>query len=127
MSADALPESAGVLRTFGTALERGDAEAAAECFAPDAVYEEPPRFSFVGRAAIYEFVRDFTARHRAVSFSVMRALASPERALVAAEWQFSYIRASDGTHVSFAGMSFVEVEDGQIARWRGYSVAMSVG
>ena len=129
MSADLPPQShaaggdpAALLRAFGEALARGDAEAAAACFAPDAVYEEPPRFAFAGRAAIAAFVRDFAERHRDVRFEVLRVLAAPDSLLAAAEWRFSHIRIADGARVAYAGMSFVELSaDGLIARWRGYS------
>jgi limonene-1,2-epoxide hydrolase len=120
-------DPAALLRAFGAALERGDPEAAATCFAPEAVYEEPPRFAFAGRAAIAEFVRDFAARHTNVRFEVVRVLAGPadggpaDGTLAAAEWRFSHTRAADGVHAAYAGMSFVELAGGRITRWRGYS------
>jgi uncharacterized protein (TIGR02246 family) len=115
-------DPAVLLRAFGEALARGDAEAAAACFAPDAVYEEPPRFAFAGRAAIAAFVRDFAERHTDVRFEVLRVLAAPDSMLVAAEWRFSHTRLADGARVVYAGMSIVELTaGGRIARWRGYS------
>jgi len=109
-----------LLRALGTALATGDAAAAAALFAPDAVYNEPPRFHFAGRPAIFAFIADFAARHTEVSFTVTRSLASADGALLAAEWRWAY-RRLDGAQRAFAGMCFVEVRGGLIARWRGFS------
>jgi ketosteroid isomerase-like protein len=105
---------------FGACLERGDADGAANCFTSEAVYEEPPRFAFAGRPALRAFIADFLARHTDVSFTVERTLTSGDGSLVAAEWRWSY-RRLDGSPRAFAGMCFVELRDGLIARWRGYS------
>jgi limonene-1,2-epoxide hydrolase len=109
-----------LLLAFGAALATGDAAAAAALFAPDAVYDEPPRFRFEGRPAIAAFIADFAARHTEVSFTVTRSLASADGALLAAEWRWAY-RRLDGAQRAFAGMCFVEVRGGLIARWRGFS------
>ncbi len=124
MFADSGRSLLDVLQTFGAALERGDARAAAACFAPDALYEEPPRFRFAGQAAIADFIRDFTARHHDVRFEIVRALASPDGTLLAAEWRFGFTRTSDGTHTTYNGMSFVALADGRITHWRGYSASV---
>ena len=112
-----------VLSRFGLYLERGDAERAAACFTVDAIYEEPPRFAFSGRPAIHAFIADFLARHTDVHFTITRALASSDGALVAAEWRWSYRGLNGGSH-TYAGMCFVELRDDQIAHWRGYSAAV---
>jgi limonene-1,2-epoxide hydrolase len=113
-----------LLRAFGAALATGDAAAAAALFVPDAVYDEPPRFRFEGRPAILAFIADFAAHHTEVSFTVTRSLASADGALLAAEWRWSY-RRMDGAQRAFAGMCFVEVRGGLIARWRGFSAPIS--
>lgn len=112
------------LTRFGACLERGDAEGAANCFTPDAVYEEPPRFAFTGRPALHAFIADFLARHTDVHFTVERSLAAADGGLVAAEWRWSY-RHLDGSSHAFAGMCFVALRDGQIAHWRGYSATVT--
>jgi ketosteroid isomerase-like protein len=109
-----------LLRAFGAALALGDVAAAAALFAPDAVYDEPPRFHFEGRPAISAFITDFAACHTEVSFTVTRSLASADGALLAAEWRWAY-RRMDGAQRAFAGMCFVEMREGLIARWRGFS------
>src|SRR5215813_13255017 len=96
-----------LLRVFGRALAAGDAGAGAALFAPDATYDEPPRFHFAGRAAIYAIIADFAARHTDVSFTVTRSIAAADGALLAAEWRWAY-RRLDGTARAFAGMCFVE-------------------
>lgn len=113
-----------VLRAFGECLARGDADGAATLFAPDAVYEEPP-VQFSGREAIHAFIAEFAATHSDARFEILRALASPDGALLAAEWRWSYTRNADGTRRAFAGISFVELRGRLIARWRGFSAPMA--
>lgn len=117
------PTMGTVLSRFGSCLERGDAEGTAACFAPDAIYEEPPRFAFSGRPALHAFITDFLARHTDVEFTVARTLVSSDGALMAAEWRWSYRGLDGSTHV-FGGMCFVELRDDLIARWRGYSAVI---
>ena len=109
-----------VLRAFGAALAAGDAAGAAALFTEDATYDEPP-VHFAGRAAIARFIAEFAAHHHNAAFSVARALVSPDGALAAAEWRWSYIRDSDGEERLFEGASFISYRDGLIAAWRGFS------
>lgn len=113
-----------ILRTFGAHLARGDYDAAAALFAPDALYEEPPRFRFAGREALRGFFRDFAARHSNVSFTVQRAIADPSGTLLAAEWRWEYTRDADGERRAFAGICFVDLAGGLIAHWRGFSAVV---
>ena len=110
-----------VLARFAACLERGDAEGATALFAPDAEYSEPPHAQFVGSAAIHAFIADFVARHHAVRYEVVRTLTAPDGALTAAEWRFGYTRTADDKRTQFEGMSWVELREGRIARWRGFS------
>lgn len=112
------------LQAFGRCLERGDAAGAVALFAADATYAEPPKFSFVGRQALHAFIADFAARHSDVSFTLLRSLAAPDDTLLAAEWRWAYMRNADDTRRVFEGISFVEVHDGQITSWRGFSALM---
>lgn len=111
------------LRAFGERLAAGDAEAAAALFTPDALYEEPP-VRFEGRAAIKGFIVDFNERHHDARFTVLRALASPDEALAAAEWRWSYTRDVDGEPRVYDGQCFITLRDGLIASWRGFSALM---
>src|SRR5260370_13613722 len=112
-----LPEE--LLRAFGAALATGDAAAAAALFAPDAVYDEPPRFHFEGRPAIAAFIADFAARHTEVLFTVTRSLASADGALLAAEGRWAYPRL-EGAQRAFAGMCSVQVRGAPIAPLRAF-------
>jgi uncharacterized protein (TIGR02246 family) len=114
-----------VLARFADALARGDADLAANLFAEDAIYEEPPRFRFVGREAIRAFFRDFAARHSAARFIVLRSLADPERDLLATEWEWRYVSASDQRERAFSGMSFIAFAGDRITSWRGLSIPLT--
>jgi uncharacterized protein (TIGR02246 family) len=112
------------LARFADALARGDADAAANLFAVDAVYEEPPRFRFEGREAIRAFFRDFAARHSDARFTALRAVADPAHGLLAAEWEWRYLSASDGQERAFSGMSFIAFAGDRITSWRGLSLPL---
>ncbi|WIG61695.1 MAG: hypothetical protein OJF49_004443 [Ktedonobacterales bacterium] len=117
-------DAIAILRAFGDCLAQGDADGAMALFTPDALYEEPPAHTFTGRDALHAFIADFAARHTAVSFTILRALSSPTGDLLAAEWRWAYTRTVDGTRRVFEGISFVELRDGLIAHWRGYSARL---
>ncbi len=113
------------LARFADALARGDADAAADLFAEDAIYEEPPRFRFEGREAIRAFFRDFAAQHHDARFTVLRAVADPERSLLAAEWEWRYVSVSDQQERVFSGMSFITFAGDRITSWRGLSIPLT--
>jgi len=69
-------------------------------------------------------VRDFAARHRDVSFEIVRALPSADGTLLAAEWRFAHMRTGDGARAVYAGMCFVALAGRRITEWRGYSAAV---
>lgn len=114
-----------VLRAFGAAIERGEPTAAAELFAPDATYEEPPAPILSGRAALLAFFTDFANRHSDVSFTISRAFANADDTRVATEWRFAYTRTEDGALRAYEGISILEfTTDGLIASWRGFSAPL---
>ena len=113
------------LRAFGAAVEQNQPTVAADLFAPDATYEEPPAPLLRGRAALLAFLGDFAARHHDVSFTVSRAFADANATQVAAEWRFAYTRDEDGTRRVYEGISIVECDDdGRITSWRGFSARL---
>jgi ketosteroid isomerase-like protein len=114
-----------LLRAFGECLARGDADRAAELFTETAIYEEPPAHVFSGRDAIHDFIAAFAAAHSDARFEVLRTLTSSDGTLVAAEWRWSYLRTGEDTRRAFAGMCFLELCDGLIARWRGFSASVT--
>jgi limonene-1,2-epoxide hydrolase len=114
------------LQAFSTAITRGEPTVAADLFAPDASYEEPPAPMLHGRAALLAFFADFANRHRDVNFTISRAFADADNTHVAAEWRFAYTRTEDGTQRAYEGISIVEfaTDDGRIASWRGFSALL---
>lgn len=112
-----------VLRAFSDALAAGDAAGATALFAQDATYEEAP-VHFAGRVAIAGFIAEFAASHHDAAFTVSRIVVSPDRALAAAEWRWSYTRDSDDEARVFEGASFITFRDGLITAWRGFSARM---
>jgi uncharacterized protein (TIGR02246 family) len=112
------------LARFADALARGAADVAADIFTQDAIYEEPPHPRIEGREAIRAFFRDFAARHSAARFTVLRAVADRARGLLAAEWEWRYVSASDGQERAFSGLSFITFAGEKIASWRGLSIPL---
>jgi ketosteroid isomerase-like protein len=113
------------LRVFGAAIERGEPTVAADLFAPDATYEEPPAPLLRGRDALLAFFTDFANCHNDVSFTISRAFADADNLHVAAEWRFAYTRTEDGTPRAYEGISILEfTADGRIASWRGFSALL---
>jgi uncharacterized protein (TIGR02246 family) len=112
------------LTQFADALARGNADTAADLFAEDATYEEPPRFRFEGREAIRAFFRDFAERHSDARFTVLRSVADPTQSLLAAEWEWRYVSASDGQERAFTGISFIIFAGNKITSWRALSISL---
>lgn len=113
------------LRAFGAAIEQGEPTVAANLFAPDATYEEPPAPMLHGRASLLAFFTDFANRHSDVSFTISRAFADASNTRVAAEWRFAYTRTEDGIRRVYEGISILEfTADGLIASWRGFSALL---
>ncbi len=117
-----------IVERFAKVWSERSADAAADLFAPDATYAEPPRFAFTGRAELHRFFADFFARHTAVSFAVTRSIVDPDALSVALVWTFAHTRISDGHRVAYQGMSIIDLTpDGLISAWQGISLPMPVG
>ena len=110
---------------FADALARSDADAAADIFDDGAIYEEPPRFRFVGREAIHAFFHDFTTRHSNARFAILRSIADPTQGQLAAEWEWRYVSASDDQERAFSGMSFITFAGDRVVSWRGVSIPLT--
>ena len=108
-----------LIDTFGQAWERGDVEAIAAVFAPDAVFLEAP-FSAkeVGIDAIRAYWRDVPANQAEVSFrSGEIYVAGP---WFGTEFRCTYRRRRTGEQVDTRGAIFCETKDGKITEMRMY-------
>jgi uncharacterized protein (TIGR02246 family) len=95
-----------VFQSLREAHAKADADAAAELYAPDAVYYEPGDVSHGGRDEIRNYLAAYFARRGPVEVTVKRELTAD--ASVLAEWTSSYTeggRRWSGT----PGVSVVEV------------------
>jgi len=105
--------------TFGAAWERGDIEAIAGVFAPDATFIETP-FSapLKGIAAIRDYWKDMPANQAEVSFrSGEIYVAGP---WFSTEFRCVYRRRRSGDWVDARGALFCETKEGKISEMRMY-------
>jgi uncharacterized protein (TIGR02246 family) len=113
------PPFRALLERLTQAICRGDAEAAAACFAEDGVYHDGFYGEFRGRAAIADMVR----RHfhgNAADFSWTLSDAVAEGDCGYASYAFSYtskIAGSEGKRAGFRGICKVRLKDGLIERY----------
>jgi uncharacterized protein (TIGR02246 family) len=105
--------------TFGAAWERGDVEAIASLFTPDAVFLETP-FSetAVGTPAIRDYWKDVPANQAEVSFRSGEIYAAGP--WFATEFRCTYRRRRTGERVDARGAIFCETKDGKISEMRMY-------
>jgi uncharacterized protein (TIGR02246 family) len=104
---------------FGTAWERGDVEAMASLFTPDAVFLETP-FSekLVGIAGIRDYWKDVPTNQAEVSFrSGEIYVAGP---LFATEFRCIYRRRRTGERIDARGALFAETKEGKFSELRMY-------
>ena len=108
-----------LLERMTQAICRGDAEAAAACFAEDGVYHDGFYGEFKGRAAIADMVR----RHfhgNAKDFSWKLSDVVEEGGRGYASYEFSYVSkmpGSEGRRAGFPGICKVELKYGLIERY----------
>ncbi len=104
---------------FGRAWERGDADAIAALFAPDAVFLDTP-FSdkAVGRDAIRAYWKETPGNQAEVSFrSGEIYVAGP---WFSTEFRCTFRRRRTGEWVDARGAIFCETRDGEITEMRMY-------
>jgi hypothetical protein len=102
-----------------SAICRGDAEAAAACFAPDGVYHDGFYGEFAGRAEIARMLREFFYRD-ARDFEWKLADAVCDGRIGYARYDFSYVSklsGSEGKKAGFAGICCCELEGGLLRRY----------
>jgi hypothetical protein len=107
-------EFRALMMRLSDAWRRGDARLAADCFAVDAVYIEPPRTqAHVGRAALYELFGGAAGRPGRRSMTWRSLLFDPASQRGAGEFTFAF-----GSQVH--GVAVIDVRGGRIAQWREY-------
>jgi ketosteroid isomerase-like protein len=96
------------------AWSRLDTERALACFAPDAVYMEPPDVQlYIGHAQL----RPYFAALPPGTFMIFHCMwFDEERQVGAGEYSFGREGAASADH----GVAVVELRDGRIAFWREY-------
>jgi hypothetical protein len=103
-----------LMRTIAEAWNEGNARKAADCFADNAVYLEPPdRQVYVGKEAIYAFFGGPTKPNPPMHMQWHR-LAFNEREQVGfGEYTFQMNRR-------YHGIVTVQIDGGKIVKWREY-------
>jgi hypothetical protein len=101
-----------LMERVATGWNSGDARLAADCFAEDAVYEEPPgKQLYKGRAALYEF---FGGEEKLPMKMRWHHLAfDPATGVGFGEYTFALNR-------QYHGIVIVKISGGLIVRWREY-------
>ena len=101
-----------LMATVAEGWNEGNARKAADCFAPNATYSEPPRQQFYeGREALFEFFGGHGKRSMSMTW---HHLVFDEQSQVGAgEYTF---RGNSQSH----GVTMVKIEGGLIRNWREY-------
>ncbi|HXQ28515.1 MAG TPA: nuclear transport factor 2 family protein [Gemmatimonadales bacterium] len=104
---------------FGAAWERGDVEAMAALFTPDATFLETPFSQPIrGLAAVREYWRDVPTTQAEIAFrSGEIYVAGP---WFATEFRCTYRRRRTGEWVDARGAMFCETTDGKLSELRMY-------
>jgi ketosteroid isomerase-like protein len=103
-----------LLETIAAAWGRGDARAAADCFAADAVYSEPPdRQLFRGRAELHDFFGGNQTPPPRMEMTWHHIVFDEERLVGAGEYTFQ------GRN-RYHGAVLIRIVNGKIANWREY-------
>lgn len=108
-----------LLERLTQAICRGDAEAAAACFAESGVYHDGFYGEFKGRAAIADMVRrHFHGNAADFSWTLSDVAAEGDRGY--ASYAFAYtskMPGSEGLRAGFSGICKVRLNDGLIERY----------
>ena len=103
-----------LLDTMARGWNEGDASKAANCFATDAIYTEPPdKQVYKGRQALYRFFGGDSGREGGMTMTWHHLVFDEESQVGAGEFTFTY-----GT--SAHGVAMIKIRDGLIANWREY-------
>jgi uncharacterized protein (TIGR02246 family) len=115
-----IPAFKRLMQTVADGWNEGNARKAADCFAPDAVYTEPPgKQIYRGRGELYQFFGGDKPPQPPMSMEWHYLVFDPETQIGAGEYTF---QMSNRYH----GMVIVKVKDGLIASWREYQYPSSL-
>ena len=103
-----------LMQTVAEGWNEGNARKAADCFAVDAVYAEPPgKQLYRGRAELYQFFGGDKPPRPPMSMEWHHLVFDPETQVGAGEYTFQM-------NNRYHGMVIVKLKDGLIASWREY-------
>lgn len=103
-----------LMNTVAEGWNKGDAKKAADCFAEEAIYIEPPdKQLYRGRAALFKFFGGEEGRKSEMKMTWHHLMFNEPQQIGAGEFTFEY-----GSKVH--GMVIVKLIDGKISRWREY-------
>lgn len=109
-----------LMQTVAEGWNEGNARKAADCFASDSVYAEPPgKQLYRGRAELYEFFGGDKPPQPAMSMEWHHLVFDPETQIGTGEYTF---QMRDRYH----GIAIVKLKDGLIASWREYQYPSSL-
>jgi SnoaL-like domain len=103
-----------LMQTVASGWSEGNARKAADCFAEDAIYTEPPdKQLYKGRDALFIFFGGEEGRKSAMKMTWHHLMFSETKQIGSGEFTFEY-----GGKVH--GMVIVKIVDGKIKNWREY-------
>jgi hypothetical protein len=114
----AAPTVANYFEQLRQALESGDANWAADAYAPDAVYYEPANPPHLGRESIRAYLNDVGKGHREVSWTVERMGVDGNIAIV--QWTLAFTARSGAKVGGQTGMTVLEAGPAGITYHRDY-------
>jgi len=103
-----------LMQLVADSWNKGDARKAADCFAEDAIYSEPPdKQLYKGRAELFKFFGGNEGRKSAMKMTWHHLVFDEQKQVGAGEFTFEY-----GSKVH--GVAMVKVAEGKISHWREY-------
>jgi ketosteroid isomerase-like protein len=103
-----------LMQLLADSWNKGDARQAADCFAEDAIYSEPPdKQLYKGRAELFKFFGGNEGRKSAMKMTWHHLVFDEEKQVGAGEFTFEF-----GSKVH--GVAMVKINEGKISHWREY-------
>jgi ketosteroid isomerase-like protein len=103
-----------LMQLLADSWNKGDARKAADCFAEDAIYSEPPdKQLYKGRAELFKYFGGNEGRKSAMKMTWHHLVFDEQKQVGAGEFTFEY-----GSKVH--GVAMVKVAEGKISHWREY-------